>query len=260
MSDNQRLFTASPFSLHIHDIIHGFDPRYGIELFKNCPAAFRLLIGLLVVDIVFVLIFVFYGVWFVFNDQPVKYPQIWSLSADYSASEFFGYLNLLGAAGLLFATFKKVRHPLLMSWAIIFMLLLADDALQIHEFGGEWIGDFLSFDQLAGVAVHHIGELLVWLVLGLMSLAVLLVGMFESHGDELRYNGFFFFVVLGLVFCGVGIDLISSFDYFQNTDEGGALANILYGFFLIAEDGGELVFMSFGCAGAYAVWKSANHA
>ncbi|MEP2971595.1 MAG: hypothetical protein ABJP04_05190 [Hyphomicrobiales bacterium] len=182
------------------------------------------------------------------------------MSADYSASEFFGYLNLLGAAWFLFATFKKMRHPLLMSWAIIFMILLADDALQIHEFGGEWVAEFFTFDQLAGIAVHHIGELLVWLALGMMSLMVLLYGVFESKGDELRYNGFFFFVVLGLVFCGVGIDLVSSFDYFQNTEEGGALANILYGFFLIAEDGGELVFMSVGCAGAYAVWKSAKHA
>lgn len=256
MSDSPRLYNDSPVSPQIRDMVHGFDPRYGVELFKTCPQAFRLLIGLLLVDMAFIAIFVFYGVWFVFNDQPVKYPQIWSLSADYSASEFFGYLNLLGAAALLYATFKKVRHPLLMSWAVIFLLLLADDALQIHEFGGEWIGEAISVDQLAGIAVHHIGELVVWLCLGLLSLAVLLKGMFESTGSEQRYNGFFFFVVLGLVFCGVGIDLISSFEYFQNTNEGGALANILYGFFLIAEDGGELVFMSFGFAGAYAVWKT----
>lgn len=244
--------------MQIRDIIHGFDFRYGIGLFKNCPQAFRLLIGLILVDFVFIAIFVFYGIWFVFNDQPVKYPQIWSLSADYSASEFFGYFNLLGAAGLLYATFKRVRHPLLLSWAIIFMVLLADDVLLIHEFGGEWIGGLVPVDQFAGVAIHHVGELAAWLALGLLSLAVLLKGMFESSGDELRYNGFFFFVVAGLVFCGIGIDLISSFDYFQNTDEAGALSHILYGFFLIAEDGGELVFMSLGFAGAYAVWKATD--
>lgn len=258
MSDNQRISIGGSFSLQIRDIIHGFDLRYGIALFKNCPQAFRLLIGLLLVDIAFIAIFVFYGIWFVFNDQPVKYPQIWSLSAEISASEFFGYLNLLGTAGLLYATFKKVRHPLLMSWTVVFVLLLADDALRIHQYGGEWVAGLFPVDKLAGIAVHHIGELVVWLALGTISFIVLLKGMFESTGDERRYNGFFFYVMAGLVICGVGIDLVSSFDYFQNTDEGGALSNILYGFLLIAEDGGELVFMSLGFAGAYAVWRDAN--
>ena len=73
-------------------------------------------------------------------------------------------------------------------------------------------------------------------------------------------SGFFLFVIFGLVITGIGIDLISSSSYLQDIDNGTALSKTFYGFLLIAEDGGESVFVSLGVAGALAVWLNSARA
>lgn len=255
MSDNYRLINQISISFHVSAMLNLLNVRYGIELFRTQPRAFKLLVCLWVVDFLFIAVFVGYGIWFVFNEQPVKYPQIWSLSADYSASEFFGYLNMAGTVTLLCMAFFKTREPMLLSWAGIFTILILDDVLQLHEFGGEWIASILPIKEFAGVGIHHFGELVVWMVLGLISFSGLMFGLIKSNGRVDQYNGFFLLAISGLVFCGLGIDLVASFEFLQNTQTSGFWSHIIYGFFLIAEDGGELVFMSLSFAGAYAIWK-----
>ncbi|WP_306260776.1 hypothetical protein [Pararhizobium sp. IMCC21322] len=223
-------------------------------MIPSSPQALKILIGLLVIDLLFIGIFVFYGVQQVVSENPEKFPQMWSLAADYSIPEFFGYAKLALVAAFLFITFKRTGQPVWWSWAAVFTLLLADDMLQLHEYGGEWVAAFLPFHSISGIEAHHIGELSIYALLGVAGIALLIIGAQRTAADVVAGSGFFLLVVLGLVVCGVGIDLVSSASYFQDTDAGTAVSKALYGVLIIAEDGGESIFMTLGCVGAYAVW------
>lgn len=235
--------------------------RSWINLIPASTPALRMLAGLLILDVLFIGIFVYYGLQQVMSDNPAKFPQMWSLAADYSIPEFFGYAKLLIAALFLFAAFQKTTQWIWWSWSIVFALLLADDMLQLHEHGGEWIAGFMPFKSIGGIDAHHIGELAVYAVLGGVALTVLIKGLLGTSAKIAAGSGFFLVVAFGLVACGVGIDLISSASYFQDTDSGTAVSKALYGVLIIAEDGGESIFMTLGCAGAYAIWRriSAEH-
>lgn len=225
-----------------------------IGLIPSSPLALRMLIGLLVIDLLFIGIFVFYGLQQVISDNPAKFPQMWSLAADYSIPEFFGYAKLALVAAFLFVTFKRTGQLIWWSWAAVFALLWADDMLQLHEYGGEWVATFLPFHSIGGIEAHHIGELSIYALLGTAGFALLIIGVQRTAANIVAGSGFFLVVILGLVVCGVGIDLVSSASYFQDTDAGTAVSKALYGVLIIAEDGGESIFMTLGCAGAYAVW------
>ncbi len=225
-----------------------------VDLIPSAPPAFKMLLGLLVIDLVFIGVFVFYGVQQVISDNTEKFPQMWSLASDYSIPEFFGYAKLLLAAVFLYRTFRKTTHLIWWSWSIIFGLLLADDVLQLHEYGGDWIAGFLAIKSVGGIELHHFGELAIYALLAAIALTVLIKGLLRTPVLTAAKSGFFLIVITGLVVCGVGIDLISSASYFQDTEAGTALSKTLYGLLIIAEDGGESIFMTLGCAGAFAVW------
>lgn len=228
--------------------------RSWFELIPSSPRALKMLIGLLVVDLLFIGVFVYYGLQQVISDHPAKFPQMWSLAADYSIPEFFGYAKLALVAAFLFVVFKRTGQQIWWSWAVVFTLLLADDMLQLHEYGGEWVAAFLPFHSIGGIEAHHIGELSIYAMLGTVGVAILIFGAQRTIASIVAESGFFLIVVLGLVACGVGIDLVSSASYFQDTDAGTAVSKALYGILIIAEDGGESIFMTLGCAGAYAIW------
>lgn len=225
-----------------------------IGLIPSSSLAVRLLIALLVIDLLFIGVFVFYGLQQVISENPAKFPQMWSLAADYSIPEFFGYAKLALVAAFLFVTFKRTGQLIWWSWAAIFALLWADDMLQLHEHGGEWVAAFLPFHSIGGIEAHHIGELSIYALLGTTGLALLIFGVQRTAANIVAGSGFFLVVILGLVVCGVGIDLVSSATYFQDTDAGTTVSKAIYGVLIIAEDGGESIFMTLGCAGAYAVW------
>lgn len=197
-----------------------------------------MLIGLLVIDFLFIGIFVFYGIQQVISENPAKFPQMWSLSADYSIPEFFGYAKLALIALFLFVVYQKTSQRIWWSWSIVFALLLADDMLLLHEYGGEWVANFIPLASIGGIETHHIGELVVYAVLAMAALVILFIGLLDTPAKIEARSGFFLVVVFGLVACGVGVDLLTSTSYFHHTDGGDAVAKTLYGALLIAEDGG----------------------
>ncbi len=222
---------------------------------RENPKVVKFLAVLLALDSFFIAIFLINGISIALLDGDGKFPPFWSLAADYSAPELYGYLKLFAASALLFSVYKRSRTPVFASWAFMFLALLADDALLIHEYGGEWIAALVSDGPMwNGIQIHHIGELAVWAILGVLCLNVLIIGHLKSNGKEIDYSKLLLFSIFGLTFCGVGIDLISSFDFVMHADKNATLLQVFYGVLIIAEDGGELVFMSLACAIAYFAW------
>lgn len=72
---------------------------------------------------------------------------------------------------------KMLRQPLFISWALIFVYLLADDALGLHELFGWLLFQLLPYETFAGVHFHNVGEFLFFLLSG----AVLLIFLWQAH-------------------------------------------------------------------------------
>ncbi|MBL4645341.1 MAG: hypothetical protein COA52_18800 [Hyphomicrobiales bacterium] len=230
-------------------------PHKFLRFAKENPSVTKFFFILLVLDLLFIVIFLINGISIALLGSGEKFPPFWSLAADYSAPEFFGYAKLLITSVLLFSVFKRSRIPIFASWAFIFFVLLLDDSLQLHEFGGEWVSGLMP-DQQAwyGIQLHHFGELFIWAVLGLICLIVLVTGIVKSKGQASHYTRLFLLAVFGLILCGVVIDLLSSFDFIMHPENQTMMTQILHGVLIVAEDGGELVFMSLAAAIAYFAW------
>lgn len=99
---------------------------------------------------------------------------IWDASEDWSLSEIAGYIQLTTAAILLLATARATKSTVYRIWAYLFLFLVADDALLLHERIGKRVALFLHFPSIGDLRPVDLGELAVWgfagAVLGLLLL------------------------------------------------------------------------------------------
>ena len=93
---------------------------------------------------------------------------LWNGGIDGSLMEFFGLLQLGAAAVLLLRRgLWDSAHRVLAAWGGVFLLLIADDLLRIHE----RVGSRLALDRLLpwlrATTAQELGGLLFWAVSGL---------------------------------------------------------------------------------------------
>ncbi len=153
----------------------------------------------------------------------------WDLTIDRGVGENWLDLKLLlGAVILLSLDFVR-RERILATWAVIFLLLVVDDRMQIHErFGGQ-LAETLSLPDVLGFPAKHLGEVVAAGVLGLGVLAALVLSWSRSS-DRARAGG----IAIGLSFAvlagfGVFIDILPN------------AAPRWNGMFAVVEDGGEVL-------------------
>ena len=156
-------------------------------------------------------------------------PIQWDLTIDRGVGENWLDLKLLLSAVILLALDFVRRERILMTWAAIFLLLVVDDRMQIHErFGGQ-LAESLSLPDLFGFPAKHFGELVALGILGLGVLAALVLS-WSGSSDRARAGG----VAIGLSFgvlagFGVFIDILPN------------AAPRWNGMFAVIEDGGEVL-------------------
>lgn len=114
------------------------------------------------------------GSWF----RLFRTGALWNGGIDGSLMEFFGLLQLGAAAVLLLRRgLWDSAHRVLAAWGGVFLLLIADDLLRIHE----RVGSRLALDRLLpwlrATTAQELGGLLFWAVSGL----VLLGGLIHLH-------------------------------------------------------------------------------
>ncbi len=159
-----------------------------------------------------------------------------SLEAEGGPAEVFQYLKEFWVAVCMAAAFYFTRRGVYVCWALVFLFLLADDSMQLHENVGTWFGDRYAFSAPLGLRPKDIGELLFVGAAGVVILAV--VGTAAWRGTEqcrrvTRDLGLLI-VALGLV--GIALDVVHVIAYFGES----LLAQVL----LVLEDGGEMLVMS----------------
>jgi hypothetical protein len=132
----------------------------------------------------------------------------WALSVfhDNSPAERTNYVKWLAIVGLLLASWLRLRIPALLALAMIFGLVLADDALRVHETGAAMIlSAFPRFPDL-GHFTRHAAEMLVWAGLGMVVVPVGLWGFLRSDQQGRDLASYMVIGFAAAVFAGIGLD------------------------------------------------------
>lgn len=130
-----------------------------------------------------------------------------NLEMDQGWAEFFQYGKFLLCAILLAGCALGRAPGGLLAWAAVFLYLLADDALSLHENLGLRVSAAFDFEPLAGLRLRDYGELLVSAVAG-TALLLPLVWAYRRGPERFKRLSQDLALLLGaLVVLGVGLDM-----------------------------------------------------
>jgi hypothetical protein len=167
---------------------------------------------------------------------PAMHGRHFSLETDGGLAEFYQYVKQMWVAMCLAVAFLRRRNMVLLAWAGFFAFLMLDDALEIHERAGFWLGQRLSLPAVAGLRPDDLGELLVAGAVGGSLLLVLALAWWRDREPTWRLSRELLILTVALGLCGVVLDTFHVIAYFRAP----AISNPL----AFLEDGGELVIVS----------------
>ncbi|HEX5538211.1 MAG TPA: hypothetical protein VFX01_00355 [Methylophilaceae bacterium] len=157
--------------------------------------------------------------------------SLYSVEQDKGYAEFFEYTKEFWIIILLTLLFIKEATLTNFSWLMVFVYVLFDDSLQIHENFGALVSSALAFAAELGLRAQDWGELFVTGLMGILLLTPVAIGYMRADARA-RTHTIMLSLLLGmLVFFGVFVDMMHSF--FD--------ANAVLG---LIEDGGEMVSVS----------------
>ena len=188
-------------------------------------AATKFLVLLLSADLVFILIQIPYRMGVMSNPY-------FSIETDMGYAEIYQYVKEFWIILLLLGIAVQRPRAIYFAWMCLFIYVLCDDALSVHENVGRWIGTQLDLQPMFGLRPRDFGELIVSVVAGGVLFSSIGVAYFFSdlHGKIMsRYlMGLFALLVL----FGVGVDMIHQMVSFGKDAWG------------VIEDGGEMCIIS----------------
>ena len=153
--------------------------------FQSLAAPFRVvLLWLLAIDLWFILI---HSVGFLLHRAGLapEIPGIFVISRDWALPEMFNYLKWVVIIVALLRIALRDRWGTGLAWAMVFLLILADDSLQIHETVGWFIGTWAGLEAVFLIDPADQGELVVFGVMGL-SVVLLTLHSFTRAGATSR--------------------------------------------------------------------------
>ncbi|MBC2837987.1 hypothetical protein [Robiginitalea sp. SC105] len=176
----------------------------------------------------------------------IFYPTntFFSIYAEMGLAELFQYFKEFSIFFLLIIHAIKKRRSIFFFWALLFVYLLLDDSLEIHETLGNRIAVLFNFPTLINLGPQHIGEVFVSGIVGLIFLV--LIGLSYKYAKPIDKRVSFQLVLLIflLAIFGVFVDSVHA-----AVNWGGSIWGIL-------EDGGEMITMSLIVAYVFDMPKS----
>jgi len=179
----------------------------------------------------------------------IAHISLWSrgaLTSDFdlaragSFPEQFQYAKWFACTVLCAWAFARQRDALYLAWAALFLYLLLDDSLEIHEGISHPIAQSLQLAPAFGLRAKDFGEIAVALVAGLVLLGLIAICYRRSDNSLARALTWALLPWLGLlVFTGLVMDMAHGM---IRAFGGGKLAVMISGVF---EDGGEMIAASF---------------
>jgi hypothetical protein len=173
-------------------------------------------------------------------------PDYLKITEDWALPEIYGYVEWsVIIVSLLWLTVRESWFAPF-RWAIVFLIVLIDDTMQVHETLGGKLAELLPFPAFLQSHAQDIGELMVFGTMGLLAVALTAPLFFSSDLYTRAISKRFGMIILFLVFFGVFLDfvhqLISGFTY------GTFVGKFLPQIFAVLEDGGEMIVASFATA------------
>lgn len=158
------------------------------------------------------------------------------VTTDRGYPEVYQYVKEIWVVILLFCVYVKTEEVGYIAWNILFLYLLFDDSLRVHEQVGSILAHHLDFSPYFGLRLQDYGELAVTAISSALLLS--LIGLSYLHGSNMFVKVTRDLIVLLLIiaFFGVFIDMVHS------AIKLGWTVNKILG---IIEDGGEMIGMSF---------------
>jgi hypothetical protein len=173
-------------------------------------------------------------------------PEILKVTHDLTLPEDFNYLKWALIAIALFWVALRDRWLTPFLWAIIFVMILCDDAFQIHEWLGHDVSIAARLPSTSLLFADDLGELVIFGLMGLVAVGIAVASFIQkgplSRAMTLRYA----LIVCGLAFFGVGVDAIHQMVVHLVTNT--VLETILPQVMGLIEDGGEMVVGSLALA------------
>ena len=170
-----------------------------------------------------------------------------SIERDGGYSEIFGYGKQALAVLALGLAFWLTRELVYGAWGFAIFVTVLDDSLQLHEKGGDELGDLVERTSLFDADFSgELAQLLVWGMLAVLVVPGIVLAHRRSTGQVRRDSLVLLGLFAALVALAVVVDLINII--LDEAFDAGAGA----GYRAALEDGGEQVILS--AFAAYAVW------
>jgi hypothetical protein len=169
------------------------------------------------------------------------------IDRDWSFAEWFNYLQTTTCAVLLLGVFRATRQPLYVAWALIFLFVVMDDSLKIHEGMASYLVGTFGVPALPGLRPHESGELIAWSVIGSVLVGILWWSIARSGRGARAAGGVLALAFAALIFFGIGIDMAHI--AFTQTGTG------LYALLGVLEDGGEMLSIALALALALLLYR-----
>lgn len=177
----------------------------------------------------------------------------WLVFHETSIGSYFTYLKW--AVIVLALAAISLRHhkaSIQLVLAMLFVYILIDDTLQMHEFYGAYIAEQAGLGPALAMPGEDVGQLIFLAGVGALFATLAIIAYFVSAPVWRRVALPTFGAFLGLAFFGVVVDAVHSM---TNSLPAGQTQKILDVSLAIFEDGGEMIFASILVALAVSAWR-----
>lgn len=136
-------------------------------------------------------------------------PSRFYVSTDGGYPEMFQYIKEAGIAAGFVGLSMKRRCRMYLVWSALFLYVVFDDALKIHESVGLFLGTHFHVPAVMGLRAKDLGELLVMGSVGALFLALMALTYFEAAPSEKRITWSLLALLGILAVFGAGLDMVA---------------------------------------------------
>jgi hypothetical protein len=188
-----------------------------------------LLVLWIAADVFFIIFHVIYAF------TPHLNHPFFNVEDDRSGGEAIQYAKEIWIA-IAFLMIAYLRRSILyVPWALVFVYILFDDMLQLHEIWGRELAIALDYPEVIGLRPDDLGELTIYAIVIAILGPLVVAAYYWGHREFRRFNRHLVALLLVLTFFGVVLDMV----HIMTTQP------TLHRLVGLLEDGGELVVMSF---------------
>ena len=185
----------------------------------------KLLILLLFADLLFMLIHVLY------SKHLLVTNFLLSIETDQGYAEVYQYIKEYWIVLLLCLLAIKMSQVIYFAWSTLFLYLLLDDSLEIHESLGKQLVDYYGLQSAFSLRAQDFGEIFVSIFFGLLLFSFIGITYLLSDFTAKKISKQLFILVIFVAFFGIVVDTIHVIAPWKTT-------------LSLIEDGGEMLLMS----------------